>query len=87
MAGEVVPTYTISPYVKVGMYYLFSQGFDDSQKYTHFLVLNSAFPNINISKQFRLGIFPNVFYLRLDELDGFYAASARAKEKELRTIA
>ena len=69
------------------MYYLFSQGFDDSQKYTHFLVLNSAFPNINISKQFRLGIFPNVFYLRLDELDGFYAASARAKEKELRTIA
>lgn len=75
LAGELVPSYMISKNVKIGMYYLFSQGFDDSQKYTHFLVLNSAFPNINLSEKFSLGIFPNVFYLRLDELEGYYASS------------
>ena len=76
LAGEVEPIYSVSKNFKVGMYYLYAFGFDDSSKYTHFLVFNTFFPSIPISKKISLKIFPNIYYLKMDELEGYYFSSS-----------
>ncbi len=73
VATEVVPRYSLAKDISIGMYYLFSYGFDDSAKITHFLTFNTAFTNINLAKKIHFGIFPQVYYLRMDEREGYYA--------------
>ncbi|PHN02367.1 hypothetical protein CRP01_32500 [Flavilitoribacter nigricans DSM 23189 = NBRC 102662] len=81
-AGEIAPTYSFSDKVKVGAYYLYSLGLDDSQKHTHFLVLTSAFPNIMLTDKIKFGLFPVAYYLRLDDRDGFYVSSTFSLSKK-----
>lgn len=75
LAGEIYPSYAITDNIRIGTYYLYSRGLDDSQKNTHFLVLNLAFPNINLSDEISLSAYPGVYYLKADALDGFYFTS------------
>ena len=75
LAAEIAPNYKITDKFYVGMYYFFSVGFDDSQRTGHFAVLNTSFPNIKISQDYYLSFYPNVFYLRLDDIDGYYASA------------
>ncbi|UOB16095.1 hypothetical protein [Abyssalbus ytuae] len=75
LAGELAPSYTISKKVKAGMYYLYSHGFDDSAKNTHFLVINSLLSNINLTEKIYLSFSPQFYYLKMDKPDGFYFAS------------
>ena len=75
LAGEVEPIYSVSKNIKVGMYYLYAFGFDDSSKHTHFLVFNTFFPSIPISKKINFEIFSNIYYLKMDELEGSYFSS------------
>jgi len=73
LATEVSPSYMLSKNISVGMYYLYSHGFDPGvTKNVHFLTINSGFSNIKLVDQFYLGIYPQVYYLRMDENDGFY---------------
>lgn len=76
LAGEIVPGYAFSKNIQAGLYYLYSLGLDDSQRHTHFLVLNGSFSNIHLPKDISLGIFPGVYYLKMDDLDGFYLSSS-----------
>ncbi len=73
LAAEIVPNYKISKKVSVGMYYLRGQGFDEGVKTTNFVVLNSSFTNLYISEKCYLNISPQVYYLTLDDLKGYYA--------------
>lgn len=75
IAAEIVPSYKISDKVSVGMYYLRGQGFDEGVKQTNFLVLNSSFTNLFITEKFFLNISPQVYYLTLDNNQGFYAVA------------
>ncbi|SDL14056.1 hypothetical protein SAMN05421823_104478 [Catalinimonas alkaloidigena] len=75
LAGELSPTYALTKHISVGPYYLYSRGLDRSQTHTHFLVLNTAFTNLPLSKDVSISIFPNVYYLKMDALDGFYVSS------------
>ena len=75
LAGEVMPIYSLSKNFKVGIYYIYAFGFDDSSKHTNFLVFNTFFPSIPISNKIDLGIFPNIYYLKMDELEGSYFSS------------
>lgn len=75
VAAELVPSYSISKNTSVGMYYLYSYGFDDSQKHTHYIAANSSFRNLNVFSDYYLDITPQFYYLRLDERDGTYAAA------------
>ncbi len=75
-ATEIAPNFAISKKMSIGLYYLWSIGFDDSNKYTHFLVFNTSFPAIKISDQINFGLVPAVYYLTLDELTGFYFTSS-----------
>jgi len=73
LATEVSPSYMLSKNISLGMYYLYSHGFDPGvTKNVHFLTVNSRFSNIKLIDQFYLDIFPQVYYLRMDDDDGFY---------------
>jgi hypothetical protein len=77
LAGEVVPNYFLTKNISLGMYYLYSRGLDKGTTgTTHFVTLNSSFSSIHISNQFYMKFTPQIYYLKMDELDGFYFTSA-----------
>lgn len=77
LAGELVPNYLISKKISIGMYYLYSQGFDiNVPKHTHFITLNSNISHINLPYNFYMKFTPQVYYLKQDKLDGFYVTAA-----------
>jgi len=83
MAGEVVPNYLLSKNVSVGVYYLFSIGFDiNTPKYTHFVTLNSSISNICLPGNFSMRFTPQVYYLKQDNRDGFYFTSSVSLSKK-----
>lgn len=75
IAAEIVPNYKVSDKVSVGMYYLRGQGFDEGIKQSNFFVLNSSFTHILISEKLYLNISPQVYYLTLDDDQGYYAVA------------
>jgi len=77
LAGELVPNYFLTKDISIGMYYLYSRGIDDgTTRNTHFLTLNTNFSDIRLSKQFYMKFMPQVYYLKMDQLDGVYFTSA-----------
>jgi hypothetical protein len=76
LATEVVPTYRISKDVTLGMYYLYSHGFDiGTINNTHFVTVNSGISNIEVSNNLRMKISPQLYYLRMNDADGFYSSA------------
>ncbi len=81
-AGELVPNYIINKHISVGLYYLFSHGLDaGTTKNTHFLTLNSNITNIPLTKAFFVGLKPQVYYLQMDNLNGYYASATVSLNK------
>ncbi len=77
LAGELVPNYLLSKDIRIGLYYLYSRGIDiGTTKDTHFLTFNANFSNIRLTKQFYMKFLPQVYYLKMDNQDGFYFTSA-----------
>ncbi|HZK95365.1 MAG TPA: hypothetical protein VFC67_14250 [Prolixibacteraceae bacterium] len=77
LAGELVPNYLLTKDISIGMYYLYSRGIDHgTTRNTHFLTLNTSFSDIRLSKQFYMKFTPQVYYLKMDQLDGVYFTSA-----------
>ena len=73
LAGELVPNYFITKNISIGMYYLHAYGIEkDVIKNTHYLALRSNFSDIRLSKQFFIKFNPQIYYLKMDENDGFY---------------
>lgn len=76
LAGEVAPNYLLSKNISVGTYYLYSRAFDTGvPSNTHFLTLNSNISNIKLTNQFYMQVTPQLYYLKQDAQDGFYATS------------
>ena len=77
LAGELSVAYTISRYVAVGPYYLYSHAFEsDVARHTQFLAARAYLTSIRLSRTISLRIDPQVYYLRTDDRDGYYAFSA-----------
>ena len=77
LAVEFAPNYRISRMVSVGVYYLYSHGFEfDATNHTHFLTLNASISNIGITHELALKLNPQVYYLSMDQNHGFYASAA-----------
>ena len=74
-ATELTPTYSISKNVSVGVYYLYSRGLADATRNTNFIALSSNFSNIKLSDEIYMKIAPQVYYLRMDDSEGYYATS------------
>lgn len=76
LATEIAPNYFITKDISVGIYYLHSNGLDEgTTKSTHFVTVNSNFSRIKLSEQFYMKFNPQVYYLKMDELDGFYVTA------------
>jgi hypothetical protein len=72
-AWETSPTYIINKNSSIGLYYLGSKGLTkDIIQNTTFIAIRSVL-NINLSNKFRLGLIPQVYYLKMDKNDGTYA--------------
>jgi hypothetical protein len=74
---ELTPNLTLTKNVSTGFYYLYAVGLEtaDQPKNTHFLGYNFNFSRIQLSKKFYLKFSPQVYYLKIDQNDGFYFAS------------
>lgn len=83
LAGEFSPNYWISRSISVGMYYLYSHGFDiNATNNTHFVTLKSDFTSIKLSKTIFIRITPQIYYLKMDEDGGFYVTSTMILSKK-----
>ncbi|MDE3214689.1 MAG: hypothetical protein KGM98_15780 [Bacteroidota bacterium] len=73
LAGEIVPSYSLSSHVSIGIYYLYSMGLTrDATASNHFLTLNASFDNLALGPVYRVSFTPQVYYLNLAGTDGFY---------------
>jgi len=83
LAGELAPNYSISNNVRVGIYYLYSRGFDTgTPDNTHFVTINAGFRNIRLGNQLLAQVIPQFYYLKQDALDGFYFTSTFSLAKK-----
>jgi hypothetical protein len=77
LAAEVVPNYYFTKSISLGLYCFYAYGFEYGvAKNTEMLSLRLNFSNIPITKQFYLRFNPQVYYLRMDKLDGYYFSAA-----------
>jgi hypothetical protein len=82
LAAEFINTFVINPQLSISLLYLRSKGVQtESFSNGHFLSLSPVFSPIAISHGFQLSLFPQVFYLRLDDRDGFYISGNLLVEK------
>ena len=76
LAAEISPNYYLSRNISVGMYYLYGYSLESfAIRNTHFLTLNANFSNIRLPKNFYMKFNPQIYYLNMDKLDGFYCSS------------
>lgn len=74
-ALEIIPVYHIKKDISLSIYYLFGTGIEkEVASKNHFLSLRPDFNNIPLTKQVYLRLNPQFYYLKIDELDGFYVA-------------
>ena len=73
LTGEIAPNYFITKNISVGVYYLGGRGYDYSSAYwTDFFTINANFSNIKLANQVYARFIPQIYYLRQDELEGYY---------------
>ena len=79
LAGEIVPTYKITPNWSVGAVYLHGSGLQaHGPQNTDVLFLNTSISNIRLVKDFRLAVVPMVFFLSTDGYTGSYFSGTAA---------
>ncbi|MBN8651814.1 MAG: hypothetical protein J0L67_10325 [Cytophagales bacterium] len=73
LAAELVPNYTLSKNVSIGMYLLRGHGFDKGGiQDSYYAGLRSTITNLNITKRIFFKLNPQVYYLKTDDKDGVY---------------
>jgi hypothetical protein len=73
LAAEIIPVYKISSRSSVGLYYLRGHGFQKhGPQNSNFLSLQGNFSKIKLAGKTYFSFNPQVFYLKVDEDDGFY---------------
>ena len=75
-AFEVSPNYFLTKDISIGTYYLYGHSFEkDVIRNVHYLTLNANFSNIKLPWKFYFKFNPQVYYLKMDDEDGFYFSS------------
>ena len=82
VAGEVNQSYSVSRNARIGAYYLYSHGVErDAARHTHFLSARANLASAWLSDQYVVRLAPQLFYLKVDERDGFYYNSGMTVAK------
>lgn len=78
LAAEISPDYHITKKISVGMYYLIAHALQDyGVQNSNFVTLNCKITDIKISKKVSIYLYPQFYYLKMDEMDGFYFSSTQ----------
>lgn len=73
LAAEIIPTYRFTPKISLGIYYLRGHGFQKhGPQNSNFLSLQGNFSKIKLAGKAYVSFNPQVFYLKVDDDDGFY---------------
>ena len=73
---DVNTRYSIKKNVDIGGYYLFGYGFESSvPTQTHYLSLHSDVTAISFFSDLYLNLRPQIYYLKIDDIDGLYLAT------------
>jgi hypothetical protein len=76
LAGELAPSYFLNKDISIGMYYLYSRGIEEELTRNNTMIsVRGSFSNIRLSDQFYMRFNPQVYYLNMDNIDGFYINS------------
>jgi hypothetical protein len=71
--SDITTSYFLTKNISIGIYYMYVYGIEkDAIKNTHFISLRAGFSDIRLTKQFYLKFNPQVYYLKMDENDGYY---------------
>lgn len=82
LAGEIAPAYAFSKKMSAGVYYLYSRGLDPgAAKNNHFLAINSTVNHLRLFRDWHLKVSPQIYYLKLDQQDGYFVTSSFALAK------
>lgn len=76
LTGELAPTYTVSKNMTLGIYWMYSYGVEkESVRNNNFISLRSNFSNIKLYSQYQMRFTPQIYWLNLDDKNGFYVGS------------
>jgi hypothetical protein len=82
LATEFVPNYFFNKNISVGIYYLYSHGLDiGTTNNTHFITLNTNISHISILKDIYMNFKPQIYYLKMDNLDGYFTSANLSLQK------
>ena len=76
LVGEINPTYKISKNTTLGLYYLTSfKWINAPVNQTQFVTVNALINNIKLGGDFRLRLYPQIYFLKMDDIQGTYATT------------
>lgn len=76
-AGEISPSYTISPKTKLSFLYLAGRSMGKVPfALNQFVALGASFTDVHLSQKVVFNARPNLFYLKMNEKDGYFASSS-----------
>jgi hypothetical protein len=79
LAGEITTDYVLTKHLGVGTHYLYSHGLErTSFQNMHFVSLTSRLSSADLAGAWTLSLGPQLYYLRMDDDDGFYATGRLA---------
>lgn len=82
LGAELAPTYSISKNVSLGLYWLYSYGVEkELVRNNNFVSLRGNFSNIKLSDQYQMRFAPQIYWLSLDDKNGFYVGSTLSLAK------
>lgn len=83
LAGELSPNISLAKNISAGIYYFYAYGVEkEITKNTQLLALRSNFSNIGFSNQLFLRFAPQIYFLKMDDIDGYYATLSLALVKK-----
>ena len=72
LAGEFAPNYFLTKHLGIGIYYIYSYGIDNEfVRNTNLLMFHVNFSNLKLSDQWSASIMPQIYYLRINQNNGF----------------
>jgi hypothetical protein len=76
-AGEVTPTWTLSPRTSVGGYYLYSHGIDPgAPPHTHLVAARAYLANLEVAGDYVAQAAPQFYFLRTNGRNGTYLSAS-----------
>jgi hypothetical protein len=77
VAGEIVPSYSFNKNTKLSLMYLPARNLGNGPvAFNQFVALNGSFTQIRISDKLFFNARPQLFYLKMNEKDGYFASGS-----------